>query len=202
MSKNPAKRPDDDWDWKGECLHMVKESIEKRGVNMDGCPPMFYPEAIHNLFAWGIKGALACREAHGNRDQKHLIECVLAWMKKHQEEKGCGQGGKMPNVIEGFKVSVSSEELGGLLLARVKYHNERVVFFRSEAVKYRKEQDAVADNPYSNSTVKGIKGRIEESLRHHEDRAKRFKFIANHLMKGEYVLSGHDLTELELVARD
>jgi len=31
------------------CLDMIRETLIGHGMSMDACPPMFYPEAIHNL---------------------------------------------------------------------------------------------------------------------------------------------------------
>jgi hypothetical protein len=74
-------------DWKGECLQMVKEALQRHGVEMNACPPMFYPEAIHNLFVWGIMAALACCKAHGNQSQEHQVKCISEWIRERQKTK-------------------------------------------------------------------------------------------------------------------
>lgn len=74
------------------CLLMVREMLEGLGIDMERCPPMFYPEAIKNLYVWTAKASRDCQiehQWHGN-DSLKAGECINAGIKKygklHREE--------------------------------------------------------------------------------------------------------------------
>lgn len=47
-----------------EIFHEIKLQLEELGVPMEGCPPMWYPEAIHNLFVWTVFATRECVALH------------------------------------------------------------------------------------------------------------------------------------------
>ena len=46
------------------CLGMIREMLEGLGIDMTRCPPMFYPEAIKNLYVWTAWASRDCERAH------------------------------------------------------------------------------------------------------------------------------------------
>lgn len=46
------------------CFDMIKEMLVGLGIQMDACPPMFYPEAIKNLYVWTAWASRDCERAH------------------------------------------------------------------------------------------------------------------------------------------
>lgn len=66
------------------CLDLVREALVQHGVQMEKSPPMLYPEAIHNLFIWGIKAGQECLKNHGIQSQEHQVKCISDWIAKHQ----------------------------------------------------------------------------------------------------------------------
>lgn len=71
-----------------ECLRMVKFKLEECGIQMDACPPMFYAEAIHNLFSWTALAARDCCALHGwhDKDEIKVVQCIKEWIARHQVE--------------------------------------------------------------------------------------------------------------------
>jgi len=68
------------------CLDLIKEELAGYGVRMDSCPPMFYPEAIHNLFAWTARASGVCQKKHGwhGNNLARVAGCIKRWIQKHQ----------------------------------------------------------------------------------------------------------------------
>ena len=62
------------------CLDMIHGALEAR-INMDGCPPMFYPEAIRNIANLprrAIMKATGCDEKRvAKADEAELIAIIL-----------------------------------------------------------------------------------------------------------------------------
>lgn len=81
-----------------DCLAEVEATLNGKGVPMDGCPPMFYPEAIHNLYVWTHEATRECGRKHRyHRNNKKLIgRCVVAGIKRIAKKKSSdvlrGQG--------------------------------------------------------------------------------------------------------------
>ncbi len=48
-----------------QVLKMIKEKLQEFGIEMDACPPLFYPEAINNLFVWTATASWECWGRHG-----------------------------------------------------------------------------------------------------------------------------------------
>jgi hypothetical protein len=69
------------------CLDLIREALVKHGVTMDHSPAMLYPEAIHNLFIWGIQAGQECLKKHGVQNQEHQVECISGWIAEHQSIK-------------------------------------------------------------------------------------------------------------------
>lgn len=69
------------------CLKLIKEQLANLGVHMDACPPMFYPEAIHNLFTWTAKASRECCALHGwhGGDEEKVIACIREQIEKFQQ---------------------------------------------------------------------------------------------------------------------
>lgn len=80
--ERPPEVPESEWmPW---VLSEVRKCLEGHGVSMDHCPPMFYPEAIHNLAVWSAKAGMECQRDHNwhDGDLKKVGECIHAWIKK------------------------------------------------------------------------------------------------------------------------
>lgn len=67
-----------------EIFHLIKEELIELGVQMDGCPPMWYPEAIHNLFVWTAMAARDCTIFHDfhKMDLRATRQCLVASIKE------------------------------------------------------------------------------------------------------------------------
>jgi len=65
------------------CLDMVHDVLEAHGIDMKGCPPMMYEEAIHNLYVWTAKASAACVRDHAwhDGDEEKVGECLLQGIK-------------------------------------------------------------------------------------------------------------------------
>lgn len=76
------------WDASGECLALIGEKLETF-IPMDGCPPMFYPEAIHNLFVWSVKAGRDCQKEHDfhGKDEALQAACLREKIRKYATEK-------------------------------------------------------------------------------------------------------------------
>jgi len=99
-------------------------------------------------------------------------------------------------MIEGVKIDVSSAELEQHLRERVAHHGERTEFYRGQVDALREGgvgQQAATNDPISS---------LEQSAKHHADRAAFFRFLADHVVpKQTYRLSEQDLTRIEVIGR-
>jgi hypothetical protein len=70
------------------CLGMIRRSLEDKGISMEQCPPMFYPEAIHNLAVWTAKASRDCWRDHQwhNEESKAFADCMTAGIKHYAVE--------------------------------------------------------------------------------------------------------------------
>lgn len=70
------------------CLDQIREGLEAKGISMEQCPPMFYPEAIHNLAIWTAKASRDCWRDHQwhNEDLKAVGACMAAGVKRYGAE--------------------------------------------------------------------------------------------------------------------
>lgn len=61
-----------------ECLDLIREKLVGLGLDMDGCPPMFYPEAIHTLYARTARAAAECQKEHDSHkgDKQAWSACI------------------------------------------------------------------------------------------------------------------------------
>lgn len=77
----PVEEPDD---WKGACLGLIREVLEKH-LPMEGCPPMFYPEAIHNAIAMPKRAIMRATGADektiGTATEDELVEIIAALLR-------------------------------------------------------------------------------------------------------------------------
>lgn len=71
------------------CLGMIREMLEGLGINMERCPPMFYPEAIKNLYVWTAWASRDCERAHQwhGGDSGAAAKCINEAIRKHGEEQ-------------------------------------------------------------------------------------------------------------------
>jgi hypothetical protein len=73
-----------------ECLLLIKEKLEALGIEMTACPPMFYPEAIHNLFVWTAKASWECWGRHGFHGEwqpgPKVAQCIVKQIQERQKE--------------------------------------------------------------------------------------------------------------------
>lgn len=86
MSKDRPVAPDD-LEMANECLYMIREKLASI-IPMDGCPPMFYPEAIHNLYVWAVKSSRDCQRDHNGHDgdEQAMAKCVVEKVKQYAEK--------------------------------------------------------------------------------------------------------------------
>lgn len=70
------------------CLGMIRRSLEDKGISMEQCPPMFYPEAIHNLAIWTAKASRDCWRDHQwhNEEGSALGACMTVGVKRYAAE--------------------------------------------------------------------------------------------------------------------
>lgn len=63
-----------------ECLDEVKEGLIGSEIDMSACPPMFYREAIHNLYVWTARASRDCQRDHNwhDGDDKAVAKCLVA----------------------------------------------------------------------------------------------------------------------------
>lgn len=79
------------------CLGMIREMLEGLGIDMTRCPPMFYPEAIKNLYVWTAQASRDCQIGHQwhGGDTLKAGECINSGIKKYgklHSEEGKGKG--------------------------------------------------------------------------------------------------------------
>jgi hypothetical protein len=74
-----------------ECLGMIREVLVKH-IPMDGCPPMFYPEAIHNCIAMPKRAIMratgADAETVATATEDELVQIILARHPTKEAENG------------------------------------------------------------------------------------------------------------------
>lgn len=65
---------------------MVKDKLAELGIQMDACPPMFFPEAINNLFVWTAQASRECSAAHGwhGMNERLVAQCIRDWILRKQ----------------------------------------------------------------------------------------------------------------------
>lgn len=70
------------------CLEMIRKGLDDKGIPMEQCPPMFYPEAIHNLAVWTAKASRDCWRDHQwhGEEVKALAACLTAGVKRYAAE--------------------------------------------------------------------------------------------------------------------
>ena len=90
--------PDDSW-MADDCLGMIYDVLVKH-IDMDGCPPMFYPEAIHNCIAMpkrAIMRAIGAEEkVVGAADEDKLVELIVTRMKEAEHFGAMGADADTP----------------------------------------------------------------------------------------------------------
>lgn len=71
------------------CLDMIREMLVGLGIQMDACPPMFYPEAIKNLYVWTAYASRDCERDHKwhEGDPKASANCIHEGIKKYGREQ-------------------------------------------------------------------------------------------------------------------
>lgn len=76
-----------------QCLWMIKKELEVLGIQMDSCPPMFYPEAIRNLFTWTALAARDCVVLHRWHDKNidTVVRCIREAIVRRQGEPASSQ---------------------------------------------------------------------------------------------------------------
>ena len=71
-----------------DCLGMIYEVLEKH-IEMDGCPPMFYPEAIHNCIAMPKRAIMRATGAEekvvGTATEDELVKLILTRYEKAEK---------------------------------------------------------------------------------------------------------------------
>jgi len=78
MAEPTLKELQDDAEMSRGCFDMIKDKLVNLGISMDACPPMFYPEAIHNLYVWTAFASRDCERDHKwhNGDSAASGKCI------------------------------------------------------------------------------------------------------------------------------
>ena len=71
--------------WAQSIFEEIHNGLAAKGVPMDACPPMMYPEAIHNLAAWVAKTSRDCWRDHEwhKDDGKAFSKCMLEGIQRY-----------------------------------------------------------------------------------------------------------------------
>ena len=71
------------------CLGEIRKALEGLGVEMDACPPMFYPAAVMNVATWTARAARQCHVDHGwhGGDDAAVAACIRTWIVEHQKQE-------------------------------------------------------------------------------------------------------------------
>jgi hypothetical protein len=97
MEPEPIKMDlKDQLEMSDSCFDMIKEMLVGLGIKMDACPPMFYPEAIKNLYVWTAFASRDCQIAHGwhGEDKPASAKCIHEGIVKYGKEKAEKDRGK------------------------------------------------------------------------------------------------------------
>ena len=96
-------------------------------------------------------------------------------------------------MIQGLKVTVSTDELRGLCAARANHHRERAQAYGEQFASF----EAAQRETRSNFTGKNPREALRDKQREHLDNANEMNFIGMHLKEGEeYMLEREDLGKL------
>jgi len=89
MSEPTLKELKDDAEMSRGCFDMIKEKLVGLGIEMDACPPMFYPEAIHNLYVWTAKASRDCQRDHQwhGKDESAAAKCIHEGVIRYGQER-------------------------------------------------------------------------------------------------------------------
>jgi hypothetical protein len=99
-------------------------------------------------------------------------------------------------MIQGIQIDLSSEELQRHLSERAEYHADKATMYADQVQALRRE--GVGQTAQSNDPVHSL----QQSERHHRNRAELFGFIADRIIPNEtYRVSESDLTRLELIGQ-
>mgnify|MGYP001564625174 FL=1 len=109
----------------------------------------------------------------------------------------------MTQIITGLHIDVPSDELKGLLLARLKYHEAKVEFYSKQFEELRKVDVAMAADAetFSKTSNRSPSESLEQAVKKHKDQAIYYKFVAEHLVVGAtYRLDEHALVKIGVQA--
>jgi len=109
-----------------------------------------------------------------------------------QDLQSGAPGCRLPVVIEGIKIEMSTAELRDHVQARADFHEAKAKWYRDHAASLREGRDPELN--LSNDPVSSL----ERSRESHEQKAAYFKIIAKYLIASEtYRLAETDLARLE-----
>jgi hypothetical protein len=99
-------------------------------------------------------------------------------------------------MIEGIKITLTTEQLKEMLDKKVDYHKERSKFYDQQVAAINVLTDENTNQSYN--PAQSLKNKFAE----HYNKAFYFEFISSHLIPSEiYILSENDLLRLELTER-
>jgi hypothetical protein len=75
--------------WADSILGQIKEVLAAKGIPMNACPPMLYPEAVHNLYVWTAMASRDCWRDHQwhNNDVGVAGKCLSEGVKRYADKK-------------------------------------------------------------------------------------------------------------------
>jgi hypothetical protein len=100
-------------------------------------------------------------------------------------------------MIEGIRITLSTQQLKVMLDKKVEYHKGKANFYNQQVSAM---QDAAEDSNNSGSYNPALS--LKNKFSEHYNKAFYFEFLSDHLIPDEtYILSENDLFKLELTER-
>jgi hypothetical protein len=97
-------------------------------------------------------------------------------------------------IIEGIKISLTTEELRKHMQTRIDFHKVKVDFYMKQVAALR--EGGLSATGHSRDPV----AELENGCDTHRKKSALFQFMASHLIpEATYILSEHDFARLELV---
>lgn len=92
----------------------------------------------------------------------------------------------MSQIITGLHIDVSSDELKGLLIGRLKHHNDKVAFYEKQLGEMRKVDAALTAEAQEmgKSSTRGPLESLETAVKKHKDQMVYYKFMSEHVIVG------------------
>lgn len=99
-------------------------------------------------------------------------------------------------MVDGFKVTLTGQQLAEHLNGRVKHHASRVEFYAGE----RERLKSVSDTEVYQNSIQGPLQSMDFKISSHKETAAKFSFFATYLDRTElYRITEHEAKGLELI---